>query len=246
MEKSAVKKVSELTFEEFKKYAEKNGYTEDVQKMAWSDADFHAEEILSYFEYNKAVYTSSGMEYRKKYCIDFEIDGSGYRYSYIKPARGCGGYIPSDDLTAVVNALKELNSAMCINSEPITKKIERISERLDFYIDASAGYEDISEEKYDLLDCWINDGIQEALDEVLQYILSDYEYYSEYENAIELAWELEWLGDSDTYCDFENDYAEITLTEPETLYHVNGKTFKTYSEMATEYNRTHENAIPLF
>lgn len=245
MKKAAVKRVSGLTFEEFKKFVENNGYVDSIKESAWYCVNNNADEILSYFEYEKAVYTMKGRESRRTYCIDFEIDGCGYRYSYMNVNKGCGGYVCSDDLEAVVNALQRLYSEMYVISDEAAKKIDRISERVDFYIDAAAGYENISDDKLDSLEKWISDGVQAALDEVLQYILSDYEYYSEEENVIEMAYESGWF-ESDLYCDVENDYAEIILTEPETLYHVNGKVFKTYSEMAAEYNRTHENAIPLF
>lgn len=222
-----MKKVRDLTFEEFKEVMTANGKEEEFYNNAMIEAEWTVSDIMAYFEHNDG----NGHTF---YTVNFEIGSYGYNF-----LEAIAGVSKREEL---VSDILKLHHNFCILSEDTVSRIERINERLNFYVSAALGYEDISYDKFDLLEDWVEEGIQTALNEILDFCEGEYNYYLDSEHCFEWAYEAlmyeDWLVDDD-----------LTIFEevaPKVIYTVNGKSFDTYEEMAREYNRTHSEPMPLF
>ena len=107
--------------------------------------------------------------------------------------------------------------------------IDRLENKLDDY------FFNVNSE---LLDNWFEDGIRAILRDIEECINSELDYYNK--NYIEYAFECDLYGD---YIIDEN--GRIFRDEPP-KYYCNGLMFTSYAEMAEEYNKTHDEPIPVF
>lgn len=222
-----MRKVRDLTFEEFKEVMIANGKEEEFYNNAIIEAEWTVSDILAYFEHKN----ERGNTF---YTIDFEI--GSYGYNYIESVKG------ASYKELLVSDILKLHYDFNILSVDTVSLLKRINERISFYVSAALGYEDISDDKFDLLEDWVEEGIQTALNEILDFCEDEYNYYLDSEHCLEWGYEAlmyeDWLVDDD-----------LTIFEevaPKVIYTVNGKSFDTYEEMAREYNRTHSEPMPLF
>jgi hypothetical protein len=148
------KNLSELNFEEAKALFNINQWAKERgQEYANDNADFWIEEVLDYFRKCRAL----------DYCI-------GYPGNYFTFIDSRAGY---DDFQELFKAYRAITKDMCVISENVFAKVERAAARLDFYLEARNGYEDISDAKYEMLEKWILSIIEEANDDILKYLEAD-------------------------------------------------------------------------
>lgn len=145
-----MKMLKDLSLEELKElYSANNHFRNEVFERKIADADFFADDVLRCFR---------NMRY-----VDYSI--SGYGYSYMK----VGYQVYKDFLNAVLKTNKEY----CLNIDEA--KIERVISKLDFYDDARCGYEDISDDKFDKLERWIEDCVNSSASAIVDYVKTIYE-----------------------------------------------------------------------
>lgn len=145
-----MKMLKELSLEELKSlFSANKHFHNEVEERKMMDADFFADDVLRYFR---------DMRY-----IDYSI--SGYGYSYMK----VGYQVYKDFLNAVLKAKMDY----CIEVDE--EKIERVIAKLDFYDDARCGYEDISDDKFDKLERWIEDCVDTSASAIVEFVKEIYE-----------------------------------------------------------------------
>ena len=148
------KNLSELNQEEAKALFNNNLWAKDRgQEYANDNADFWISEVLDYF--------------RKCRALDYNIGYPGNYFTFIDYRAGY------DDFQELFKAYKAITADMCVISDEVYAKVKRAAARLDFYLEARNGYEDISDKKYEQLEKWIFSIIEEANADILKYLEAD-------------------------------------------------------------------------
>lgn len=151
----AKKLLNELTNEELKElYKVNNFLQEQASETAADNVQFWLDDILHYFRGTKAEYNI------------------GYPGNYFHFNDTWAGY---NDYKSFFEALETVKNTFCVFSEKTAAKIERAGKKIDFYLESIFGYEDISEENSERITKYIDGLFKTASDEILQFLVSDYE-----------------------------------------------------------------------
>ena len=154
--------------------------------------------LLSELSFEDAKRLLSGNKWLQTQVYDYSMDCISYdiseiaRYldkvNYIDYSLGgvYGDYIKVNYhyYKEFIDAVRELDKDLCIFPESFNfEKLDRIYNKLSFYDDCNCGYEDISDRQFELLEKWIESGVNDAVKAILNYIdgLQDYDedYYLE-------------------------------------------------------------------
>ena len=154
------KLLSELSFEDAKNLLSGNKWMQtQVYEYAMDCISDDISEVCSYLNKVKYIRYNLGDIYGDYIRVD-----QGYYKDFIQ-------------------AVKDIDKDLCILDSLNFKKLDRIEKKLDFYDDCISGYEDISDRQFELLEHWIESGIEESKKAILDYIdnLQDYDqdYYLE-------------------------------------------------------------------
>ena len=156
-----IKNLSELSFDDIKTLLEKdNAFLDKVFNYRVNDADFMVADYLSYFNhYDNNV--------GRRFC-----SLSNYDCSY------CGTWLSVDEnyYTQFLADCVELDSAYCVFSENTKKAIKRAISRVEFWNDCRIGTEDITDDNYNRLNKWINSIIDDAKEELTEFIKQEYDF----------------------------------------------------------------------
>ena len=147
-----MKKITDLTLEEFTKVMEDNGEADVIFQDALDDAFLLVNDVLSGFS-----------------TIDYSVDYCGY--SYLK-VRGAYGYSKPLDLRNFFYECYEHDYA--IFSEERRKDIEHYIDRAEFYCS-----EEMSDENDNRLYEWLYEKAAGLCDEVLDYCKADIDYHAD-------------------------------------------------------------------
>ena len=144
--------LAELTPEELGTLYEKS---DKLKQIAQEQADFDAEVLTDDIFYSL----------RNIKGIDYEISAYGYSYMKVKPSA----------YEAFLDACEGIAHDFCIFTPEQAEQIKRAKARASFYYEAVNGYEDISDDKFDMLDKWITGIVEATASAIVREIVDIYE-----------------------------------------------------------------------
>lgn len=173
-----MEKLIELTLDQQKALFIKNAWLKkQAENRAEEEADFWADEVLSYFR------NVRGIRYSIGYC----------NYNYLE--------VDYNHYNDFLEALRDAQKDICILSDEEALILSRLENKIEFYRDCCSGYEDISDARFSHLEKWIEGNIKYLCDCIVKYISSSYDYYYSDEGAADA---LELLIDN-IGTDYETD-----------------------------------------
>lgn len=150
--------LSELSFDELKELHNKNKFLQDaVYDLFNSCVSDDLKEIASYLK------NVTGIRY----------DLGNIYGDYIR--------VFQESYKQFLEACKELEYNLCVFPEGFSALIiDRLIAKYDFYYDCISGYEDISEKRFEKLERWFESGVENVIQQILNYVDSLQDYDSEY------------------------------------------------------------------
>lgn len=156
------KLLKDLTLEELKALLNTNKkFKEIVTDYSFEGADLAINEILDPFR------NIRGLNYEISLC----------RCSYFEV--GMGAY------TNFLQACEETKKSFCLFSEEQEKELERALKKAKFYQECLDGYVDISASRFDCLNTWLENIVNDLADTIKKECVSIYENYDTEETLIE-------------------------------------------------------------